>query len=219
MDFIVKLSLSQGFNSLLTITCQLSKWVYFIPCNKTINSEGTARLYKDNFSSTSTKMTSPPGSLLQNSPTIIRYIQQLATHHSTWPNNITLTLALPPQDPPNLLERRKNVQNYSPNTWQIFIRKLKALWKKRMTRWKSIMTKHTNWKNTKLATKSGSTWKTLIQEDLKRNSISYAKDLSRSQRKSWKPPIALNSPLPRKSQTSSMFLNFGKLSQMNSTKN
>ena len=49
IDFIVKLPLSQGFNSLLTITCQLSKWVYFIPCNKTINSEGTARLYKDNF--------------------------------------------------------------------------------------------------------------------------------------------------------------------------
>jgi len=48
MDFIIKLPPSQGFDSLLAVTCQLSKQVYFIPCNKTINSEGTARLYKDN---------------------------------------------------------------------------------------------------------------------------------------------------------------------------
>ena len=48
MDFIVKLPPSQGFDSLLAITCRLTKRVYFIPCNETVDSEGTARLYKDN---------------------------------------------------------------------------------------------------------------------------------------------------------------------------
>jgi len=44
----VKLPESQGFDSIMVVTCRLSKRVYFIPCNETIDSEGTARLYKDN---------------------------------------------------------------------------------------------------------------------------------------------------------------------------
>jgi hypothetical protein len=47
IDFIVKLPLSQGFDSLMVVTCRLTKRVYFIPCNETTDSEGTARLYKD----------------------------------------------------------------------------------------------------------------------------------------------------------------------------
>jgi transposase InsO family protein len=31
----------------MVVTCRLTKRVYFIPCNETTDSEGTARLYKD----------------------------------------------------------------------------------------------------------------------------------------------------------------------------
>ena len=48
IDFIVKLPESQGFDSIMVVTCRLSKRVYFIPCNETIDSEGTARVYKNN---------------------------------------------------------------------------------------------------------------------------------------------------------------------------
>jgi hypothetical protein len=46
MDFIVKLPLSNGFDSILTITDHdCTKAALFIPCNKTITAEGVAELY------------------------------------------------------------------------------------------------------------------------------------------------------------------------------
>ena len=46
MDFIVKLPLSHGYDTILTVTNHdCSKATLFIPCNKTINAEGVAKLY------------------------------------------------------------------------------------------------------------------------------------------------------------------------------
>ena len=45
MDFIVKLPLSDSYNTILTVTDTFSKASIFIPCNKTINAEQTAKLY------------------------------------------------------------------------------------------------------------------------------------------------------------------------------
>ena len=45
MDFIVKLSLSDSYDTILTITDTFSKASIFIPCNETINAEQTAKLY------------------------------------------------------------------------------------------------------------------------------------------------------------------------------
>ena len=46
MDFIVKLPLSKGFNSILTITDHdCTKPVILVPCNETITAEGVAKLY------------------------------------------------------------------------------------------------------------------------------------------------------------------------------
>jgi hypothetical protein len=46
LDFIVKLSISQGFDSILTITDQgCTKAAIFIPCNEDITAEETAALY------------------------------------------------------------------------------------------------------------------------------------------------------------------------------
>jgi hypothetical protein len=46
MDFIVKLPLSNGFNSILTITDHdCTKAAIFIPCKETITAEGVAELY------------------------------------------------------------------------------------------------------------------------------------------------------------------------------
>jgi hypothetical protein len=46
MDFIVKLSLSNGFDSILTITDHdCTKAAIFIPCKETITAEGVAKLY------------------------------------------------------------------------------------------------------------------------------------------------------------------------------
>jgi hypothetical protein len=45
MDFIVKLPISHGYNSILTITDTFSKACIFILCNKTIDAIGTALLY------------------------------------------------------------------------------------------------------------------------------------------------------------------------------
>lgn len=49
VDFIVKLPLSQGFDSIMVVTCRLSKRIYAIPCNENIDSEGATRLFKDNI--------------------------------------------------------------------------------------------------------------------------------------------------------------------------
>ena len=46
MDFIVKLPLSNGFDSILTITDHdFTKAVILVPCNETITAEGVAKLY------------------------------------------------------------------------------------------------------------------------------------------------------------------------------
>ena len=45
MDFIVKLPLSESYDTILTITDTFSKASIFIPCNESINDENTAKLY------------------------------------------------------------------------------------------------------------------------------------------------------------------------------
>ena len=45
MDFIVKLPLSDTYNTILTITDTFSKASIFIPCNETIDATNTAKLY------------------------------------------------------------------------------------------------------------------------------------------------------------------------------
>ena len=45
MDFIVKLPLSDSYDTILTITDTFSKTSIFIPCNETVNVEQTAKLY------------------------------------------------------------------------------------------------------------------------------------------------------------------------------
>ena len=45
MDFITDLPLSNGFDSILTVTDQFSKETKFIPCNKTATTLDTAKLY------------------------------------------------------------------------------------------------------------------------------------------------------------------------------
>jgi hypothetical protein len=46
LDFIVKLPISNGFDSILTITDHdCTKMAIFIPCNESINAEGVADLY------------------------------------------------------------------------------------------------------------------------------------------------------------------------------
>jgi len=50
MDFITKLPLSGGYDTILTITnTDCSKASVFIPCNEAINSEGVALLYLNNI--------------------------------------------------------------------------------------------------------------------------------------------------------------------------
>ena len=45
MDFIVKLPVSDSYDTILTITDTFSKASIFLPCNETINAEYTAKLY------------------------------------------------------------------------------------------------------------------------------------------------------------------------------
>jgi transposase InsO family protein len=45
MDFIVKLPMSEGYDSILTITDTFSKACIFLPCKETINTAGVALLY------------------------------------------------------------------------------------------------------------------------------------------------------------------------------
>ena len=45
MDFIVKLPLSDTYDTILTITDTFSKASIFIPCNETIDTTNTAKLY------------------------------------------------------------------------------------------------------------------------------------------------------------------------------
>jgi len=47
-DFITKLPLAQGYNSILVVVDWLTKIVYFIPTTEKISAEGLARLFRDN---------------------------------------------------------------------------------------------------------------------------------------------------------------------------
>ena len=47
-DFITKLPLAQGYNSILVIVDRLTKMAHFIPTMERILAEGLARLLRDN---------------------------------------------------------------------------------------------------------------------------------------------------------------------------
>ena len=47
-DFITKLPLAQGYNSILVVVDRLTKMVYFIPTIEKTSAEGLARLFRDN---------------------------------------------------------------------------------------------------------------------------------------------------------------------------
>ena len=48
IDFIVKLPMSEGYDSIMTITNHdCTKAVILVPCQETINAEGVAKLFKD----------------------------------------------------------------------------------------------------------------------------------------------------------------------------
>ena len=49
VDFITKLPLVQGYNSILVVVDQLTKMVHFIPTTEKILVEGLARLFRDNM--------------------------------------------------------------------------------------------------------------------------------------------------------------------------
>ena len=48
-DFITKLSLVQGYDSILVVVDWLTKMVYFIPTTEKISAEELARLFRDNM--------------------------------------------------------------------------------------------------------------------------------------------------------------------------
>ena len=48
-DFITKLPLAQGYNSILVVVDRLTKMVYFIPTTEKISAEELARLFRDNM--------------------------------------------------------------------------------------------------------------------------------------------------------------------------
>jgi len=47
-DFITKLLLAQGYNSILVVVDKLTKIVHFIPTTEKTLAEGLARLFRDN---------------------------------------------------------------------------------------------------------------------------------------------------------------------------
>jgi len=47
-DFIMKLPLAQGYNSILVVVDRLTKIVHFIPTTEKMLVEGLARLFRDN---------------------------------------------------------------------------------------------------------------------------------------------------------------------------
>jgi len=49
-DFITKLPLAQGYDSILVVVNRLTKMVHFIPTIEKTSAEGLARLFRDNVS-------------------------------------------------------------------------------------------------------------------------------------------------------------------------
>jgi len=47
-DFITKLPLAQGYDSILVVVDRLTKMVYFIPTTEKTLAKGLARLFRDN---------------------------------------------------------------------------------------------------------------------------------------------------------------------------
>ena len=47
-DFIIKLPIAQGYDSILVVVDRLTKIVYFIPTIEKTSAEGLARLFRDN---------------------------------------------------------------------------------------------------------------------------------------------------------------------------
>jgi len=47
-DFITKLPLAQGYNSILVVVDQLTKMVYFIPTTERTSAKGLVRLFRNN---------------------------------------------------------------------------------------------------------------------------------------------------------------------------
>jgi len=48
-DFITKLPLAQGYDSILVVVDRLTKMVYFIPTTEKMSAEGLARLFRNNM--------------------------------------------------------------------------------------------------------------------------------------------------------------------------
>jgi len=48
MDFITKLPLAQGYDSILVVVDRFTKMAYFVPTTKKTSAEGLARLFRDN---------------------------------------------------------------------------------------------------------------------------------------------------------------------------
>ena len=48
-DFITKLPLAQGYDSILVVVDQLTKMVHFIPTTEKTSAEGLARLFRNNI--------------------------------------------------------------------------------------------------------------------------------------------------------------------------
>jgi len=49
VDFITKLPLAQGYDSILVVVNRLTKMVHFIPTIEKMSAEGLARLFRDNM--------------------------------------------------------------------------------------------------------------------------------------------------------------------------
>ena len=47
MDFITKLPLAQGYNTILVVCDQLTKMVHFVPTTEKTSAEGLVRLFRD----------------------------------------------------------------------------------------------------------------------------------------------------------------------------
>jgi len=48
-DFITKLPLAQGYNSILVVVDKLTKMMHFVPTTEKTSAEGLARLFEDNM--------------------------------------------------------------------------------------------------------------------------------------------------------------------------
>jgi hypothetical protein len=49
MDFIIDLPSSKDFDSIFVVVDRLTKMAHFMPCNKTVTGEETARFFMDNI--------------------------------------------------------------------------------------------------------------------------------------------------------------------------